>query len=326
MPADWNAVRFELDAGVEHVESYFLKLNDAGGQRALWLKATILASASRAPEAEAWSVAFDREAGHVGAKQVVPFTSATFSREKLDVRVAELELSAGRTRGSVVQGRDRIEWDLTFDASGEPLVPYPLPKMYSGPFPSQKMVTPYPDTRFSGSYRVNGREVRVERWSGMQGHNWGKRHTELYAWGHVSQWNDARDLVLEGATGRIKLGPILAPPLTLVCVWHEGRRYRFNDVKTLLKNRGAITLRSWRFEAENPDARVYGELAADTSEMVGLHYENPNGEMTYCLNSKIAWGLLVLEPRHGARVHATTRTAALEVGTKDPNHGIPMVA
>jgi hypothetical protein len=324
--ADWNAVRYDPDKSADHVESYFMKLNEPGGNRALWLKATILAGAGRASVGEAWSIAFDRGRGHVGAKEVVPFADARFSRAGLDVRVAGIEITPGRTRGKVCQAGATLEWDLEFDATGEALVPYPHRQMYEGPLPSQKMVTPFPDTRFSGRYSVDGREVPVEGWSGMQGHNWGKRHTELYAWGHVNQWENADDLVLEGATGRIKLGPVLAPPLTLVCVWHRGRRYQFNHVRTLLRNRGTITPRSWRFEAENAEARVHGELAADTDEMVGLHYENPNGEMTYCLNSKISWGLLVLEPRDGARVHATTRSAALEIGTKDPKHGVRMVA
>lgn len=323
---DWNSVRFDPALGGDHVESYFLKLNEPGGRRALWLKATILAGRDRAPEAESWAIAFDREAGHVAAKRVIPFADAKFSGDRLDVRVAELELETGRTRGSVVKGKDRIEWDLEFDASGQPLVPFPLERMYTGPFPSQKMVTPHADTRFSGTYRVNGAEVRVDGWRGMQGHNWGKRHTELYAWGHVNQWDNAEDLVLEGATGRIKLGPVLAPPMTLVCVWHQGKKYDFNQVKTLLRNKGTITTRSWRFEARSAEAHVHGELAADTDEMVGLHYENPNGEMTHCLNSKIAWGLLVLEPKDGPRVQARSSSAALEIGTKDARHGVKMMA
>lgn len=324
--ADWNAVRFDPNQCVDHVESLYLKLNEPGGKRALWVKTTILAGAGRTPVAEAWAIAFDRDAGHVAAKQVVPFADASFSRTGLDVKVAGVSLTAGRTRGQLESGGARIEWDLEFDTRGDPLVPYPYPKMYEGGFPSQKTVTRFPDTRFSGSYRVRGREVRVDGWKGMQSHNWGKRHTELYAWAHVNQWDNADDLMLEGFTGRLKLGPILAPPLTVLCVWHAGRRYAFNDVRTLLRNKGVITLRSWRFEAESPQARVRGELAADTDEMVGLHYENPNGEMTYCLNSKIAWALLELESKDGPRVHASSNAAALEIGTKDPKHGVRMMA
>lgn len=323
---DWNAVRFDPSKKGDHVESIYFKLNEPGGQRALWVKATILAGAGRQPVAEAWAIAFDRQAGHVAGKEVVPFGEASFSRTGLDARVAGIEIQRGHSRGRITQGSDRIEWDLEFDASGEPMLAYPSVKMYEGPLPSQKTVTPCPDTRFSGRYTVNGREVSVDGWKGMQSHNWGKRHSEIYAWGHVNQWNDADDLMFEGATARLRYGPILTPQLTVLTVWHAGKKYRFNSIRKLLSNTGVITLRSMRFEAENAEAHVHGELAADTDEMVGLHYENPNGEMTYCLNSKIAWALLVLEPKAGDRVHATSNAAALEIGTKDPKHGVRMLA
>jgi hypothetical protein len=120
----------------------------------------------------------------------------------------------------------------------------------------------------------------------------------------------------------------LAPPLTLVCVWHQGKRYELTNVRTLLRGRGSIAVdaRRWQFESENADARIEGELSADTDEMVGLYYENPNGQMTYCLNSKIARARLRLEPKNGSPIEARSRAAALEIGTKDPEHGIAMMA
>src|SRR5438128_806749 len=55
-PDAWNGVRHgdsSARARRGHVESYFLKLNDREGRRALWLKATILArGSSRRPYAE----------------------------------------------------------------------------------------------------------------------------------------------------------------------------------------------------------------------------------------------------------------------------------
>lgn len=321
----WNAVRFDAGRGTDHVESYFIKLNEPSGQLALWLKATILAGRDRSPVAEAWAIGFDRERGHVAVKQVVPHAEARFGKHELDLSVAGIEMSEGKTRGAIATGEHRIEWDLSFDTSGPPLVPYPYPKMYEGPLPSQKLVSPHPDSKFSGSYSVDGRQVKVDAWRGMQGHNWGKRHTELYAWGHVNQWDDADDLLLEGATARVKVGPILAPPLTLVCVWHCGRRYELNDTRTLLKARGTISPRVWRFHSESKLAKVEGELRAETDDMAGLYYENPNGQMTYCLNSKIAVAELTLSPKDGPVVRARSRAAALEIGTKDGGHGVKML-
>jgi hypothetical protein len=323
---DWNAVRFERDAGADHVESYFLKLNEPRARRALWLKATILAGRYRDPVAEGWAIAFDRESGHVAAKEVVPYSEARFSPDALDVRVRDVEIRPGFTRGKLEARGHRIEWELEFDATGPALTLLPTAKMYQGKFPSSKLVTPFPDTRYSGFYRVDGREVKVDGWRGMQGHNWGRRHAQLYGWGHVNQWDGDAPVMMEGVTARVKMGPVLVPPLTIVCVWHEGARYEFNSVRTMLRNTGSVALRSWKFEAETHRAKLRGELSATTDDMVGLYYENPDGDMTYCLNSKIARAWLRLEPASGPPLEVTSRAAALEIGTRDPKHGVRMLA
>lgn len=323
---EWNRVRFRPSPRAEHVESYFLKLNDPLGRRALWLKATILARPGKEPVAETWAIAFDREGEHVAAKEVVPISEASFSRERFEVRAASVRFSAGKLAGKVKARGHEIEFSLTFDTGGEPLVPFPSLRMYETRLPSSKFVTPYPSTRFSGSYRVDGAAVDVDGWLGMQGHNWGRRHAEHYGWGHCNQWNKAPGLLLEGVTARVKLGPVVAPPLTLICVWHEGNHYQLSGVRELAKARGKVTERSWSFRAESEEARVEGELSADTKDFVGLYYENPDGDMTYCLNSKIARGRMRLEVRGKPALVVETNSAALEIGTKDPSHGVRMLA
>ena len=329
---DWNAARFE-PTGLGghgghggHVESYFLKLNDPEGQRALWIKATILARAGgAAPVAEAWAIAFDRAGAHVGAKEIVPFARARFSSERLEVSVADLAISAGKIAGSVTSNGRRIDLALTFTTTSAPLVLFPSLRMYEGPLPSSKLVSPYPDARFSGHFAVDGERVEVDGWRGMQGHNWGRRHAELYAWAHCNQWENEEDLIFEGVTARVKVGPLLAPPLTVLAVWSRGVRYAFNQPFSLLRSRGEIGTRAWTFRAESRLARVEGELSAETRDFVGLRYENPDGAMTYCLNSKIAGGKLRLEVKGRPPLTAHTRAAALEIGTKDPAHGIPIL-
>jgi hypothetical protein len=345
-----------------HVESYFLKLNDADGRRALWIKATILIRHGGTPRvAEAWAVAFDRGGGgggrdggddstnresrHVAVKQTVPLARARFFGERgggggdgggggLDLQVANLAISAGRVHGQVESETNghRIEIDLSFTMDAPPLVPLPHEKMYSGPLPSSKLVSPHPDARFFGSYTVDDGESRetieVDGWRGMQGHNWGTKHAELYAWSHCNQWegHQADDLVLEGVTARVKVGPVLVPPLTIICIQYRGVRYNFNAPLALLRARGAIAddARRWTFGAKSALATVTGELWADTLSFVGLTYENPDGAITHCLNSKIARGRIRLSIKGRRDVEAMTRAAALEIGTKDPNHGVKM--
>ena len=48
--------------------------------------------------------------------------------------------------------------------------------------------------------------------------------------------------------------------------------------------------------------------------------------MTYCLNSKIAVGQVRLEVAGQPALEMHTRAAALEIGTRDPDHGVKMLA
>ena len=324
--AQWNAVRC-AGGTTGHVESYFLKLNDREGRQALWMKATIVVGAGGASRvAEAWAITFDRVGRHVAVKQTVPLSDARFGATELDVTVAGLRITPGRICGEVASDEHRITFDLQFTTDAPPLVPYPSERMYETRLPSSKLVSPHPDARFFGAYSVGGERTVVDGWRGMQGHNWGRNHTELYAWGHCNQWDGDRDLVLEGTTGRIRVGPVLVPPLTVVSVRHQGVQHDFNAPLTMLRARGSIEPRRWSFSARTSRAEVSGELWADTRDFVGLAYDNPDGTVTHCLNSKIAHGRLRLAVRGEPDVEATTRAAALEIGTKDQSHGITMLA
>lgn len=321
---DWNAVRYR-DKRRGHVESYFLKLNDPSEKRALWLKATVLAPLRGKIVAEAWAIAFERGVHPVGVKRVVPWSEASFSESQLEVRVADLSLERGATRGSIEHDGRRLEWELKFSTDAAALVPFPTMRMYEGGFPKSKFVSPHPDSRFSGYYAVDGERVDVDGWRGMQGHNWGKGHAESYAWVHCNQWHETDELVFEAATGRVRVGPVLVPPITILCVRHRGVRYDLNGTLDLVRNRGTLTPRSYRFRGQGARARVEGEMFAATDDFGGLYYENPDGAMTYCLNSKIAEGRLRLELDGRAPLDVTTRSAALEIGTRDAGHGVRML-
>lgn len=330
LAAGWNAVRCREGALARgHVESYFLKLNDAEGRRALWLKATILVREGGAPRlAEAWAIAFDRDGRPVAVKETVPLSEAHFGRDGLDISVSQLRMEGGRVWGKVGTSDRAIAFDLRFTTDAPVIVPFPSERMYTAPLPRSKLVSPHPDSRFSGWYQCRGGpRVEVDQWRGMQGHNWGSQHAELYAWGHCNQWEGEDDLVLEGFTARVRLGrAVLLPPLTILCVRHRGVRYDFNTPLALVRGRGDIELRRWSFAAKSRVGTVSGELWADTSELVGLAYENPDGALTYCLNSKLAHGRIRLSVHGRPDVEAMTRTAALEIGTRDPAHGVEVLA
>jgi hypothetical protein len=322
-------VRYSPTSPRGHVESYFLKANDPSSRRALWLKTTIYAAPNGHALAEAWAIAFDGDAQHVAVKASVPFESARFDRTSLDVSVAGVTMRPHETSGAIDSGGRSIEWNLALASDGLPLVHFPHAWMYEAKFPSSKLVSPFPDLRATGSLVVNGETWTIDRWPGLLGHNWGPGHAPLYAWGHCNVWeadDGARvdDLVFEGVSGRVKVGPVQAPLMTLLCLRLRGVRYDLNATSNWFTNRAEVTPRHWSFEGEDRFVRVSGELWASTDDFVGLFYENPVGPTTHCLNSKLAHAKLDIEVRGRPPFTVHSRAAALEIGTTDVSHGVRM--
>lgn len=284
------------------------------------------------PMAEAWAVAFDRERGHVATKTAVPLDRARFARGTLDVEVDGCELSLGRARGEIASGARRLAWNLAVGPErSAPIVHLSKTALYDAPLPSSKLVTPLADARVSGAVRVDrgdGSDVEdwnVAAWPAMVGHNWGRSHPRLYAWVHCNAWDDAEDLTLEAVSGRVRVGPVLSPMATAVFVRWKGRQWDLNARELLGKNRGSISMRRWEATAAGKGIDVRAELGAETDDFVGLHYPNPSGAMTYCLNTKLARARLELRLPGAAPIVATSRAGALEIGTRDRHHGVRMV-
>jgi hypothetical protein len=326
-------VRYDLAACKGHVESYFLKATDPSGTRAIWLKATVFASKHDPTRAiaEAWAVAFDRDRGHVAVKSAVPYETASFGAREMDIAFDGCTFTPDAWRGRIVTGAREVRWDLAIRDATRSLAHAPYRWMYDGPFPSFKLVSLAPDARVSGRVEIrdeaDGRSESwtMDRWPGMIGHNWGTGHTPKYAWGHCNAWQGTDPgVVFEGASGQIAVGPVRAPMMTVLFLIHRGQRFAWNGLADLGRSRGDITLRRWGFAGKNRRGSIEGELWAKTDDFVGLFYANPDGKMTYCLNSKLADAELTFRPRGGAPLHLRSRAAALEIGTRDPGHGIRM--
>lgn len=324
---DWNAVRYDPTRPSGHVESYFVKANSPDGNQALWIKATIFASRARPMQAvaEAWAVYFERDGQHVAVKQSIPFASAVFSTEGLHAEIGEfMRLDPERAHGAIGYGDHKIDFDLKMSGDEPPIVMFPNNAMYTGPFPRSKLVTPRPDLVLEGTVKVDEREINVTGWRGMQGHNWGKGHADFYAWGHCNLWEQGEGLVVEATTARVKVGPMTTPLVTLVSVRHRGVCYDFNSPVQMMRNRGEVDGRRWHFEAHAGDVRVEADVCGQAPDFVGLYYPNPDGQMTWCLNTKLATARVRLEVAGRGPMDWKTKAAAFEIGTREPDHGIRM--
>ncbi len=338
LPEHDNAPRYRLDDPRGHVESYFLKANSPGGNRAIWIKHTVLIPAGKpeAAVAEVWAVAFHRgDRGFpVAVKATTPLSAARFRASPFRAEHDFGVLEAGRARGEIKSHGHTIGWTLELDGGGPTHYPYPRASMYTGAFPRTKTLTPIPDTAVLGAAEIDGQRWMISGWRGMQGHNWGPEHTPAYAWIHCNSFEverrggDARAMhdgatgFIEGMAGRTRVGGGLTPWMSVFAMNVDGHTYRFDGPRAMLLSDVGVDPHHFRFRASAPGAELTGVVLARRDEMAGLVYENPDGTRVYCLNSKIASARFLLD-RHGAPpIELRSKQCALEVGTTRVDHGV----
>ena len=168
----------------------------------------------------------------------------------------------------------------------------------------------------------------VDGWVGSQNHNWGRRHTDHYAFGQVAGFDDAPDTFLEVVSAKVKVGPVRLPMVTCLALRHRGRTHELVSPLKGMRADAVFGYFFWRFETGNDDVKVLGEITAESDDFVGLNYYNPPGGIKQCLNTKIGSCVLtVTDLRTGEvdRLH-TNHRALFEILTDHRRHGVPIRA
>ncbi len=291
--------------GTEHVESWFLRANHPTEPRAIWVKATILCSSAGVAVAEAWCSLFDGERTQA-ARQTVPLDQASYTPQRIEVAQTSWQLD-GAAQGAIGE----LSWDLRWEpiqGLGEPLCLLPTRRLVDAPLPKNKLLTPVPAARFSGRVGWGDQSWELDGWPGMQGHNWGAAHAPEYAWGHCL-FMDAQGepfAVVEGASGRIKLGPVLSPLLSLLTVRRAGREYRFDRLVDTWRQRPVIDFPRWELSMRGSDGEAALVMCGQPDRMVCLGYDQPDGQRAFCLNSKTAQVTLRVNPTDGPAFECTS--------------------
>jgi hypothetical protein len=300
-----NAPRFQL--GGRSVESWFLRANDPKSSRAIWIKATVLCRSDGTAIAEAWVSVFDGDRT-AAARQTVELAEAEIlsSHDALVTEIASTTIRLGADDGTaegVLQtGHEKIVWDLAIQRHpgwlGDPLSLLPSRKLIDAPVPKNKLLTPFPVALFSGTVTWGETRWEVDQWPGMQGHNWGAAHSPEYAWGQCI-FNDSNGrpfAMVEGASGRVVLGPMTTPLLSMLTVRREGREYRFDRLVDLWRQSPHLAFPDWRLRMKGSAGRAELIMRANPARMVCLGYDNPDGHRSFCLNSKTSEVILRVNP------------------------------
>ena len=333
MGKDWatvyNNTVYQPGQKAGHYESYFLRANHPVLPLAFWIRYTVFSPRNQPDKAigELWAVYFDGENNtNIAVKKEVPISRCTFSASGLDVKIGDAALNSARLAGEASANNHGISWNLAYTGNGRPLFLLPR-KMYSAGFPKAKALVALPMARFNGTVMLDGKEIEIENWIGSQNHNWGSKHTDLYAWGQVAGFDNSPGTFLEVATGRVKIGPIWTPCMTPIVLRHKGVEYALNSIKQTINACGQFDYFDWHFGSADDDVSIAGRIFADRSRFAGLNYYNPPGGNKHCLNTKLASCEIRITYRRGAgkgssELLTTRHRAAFEILTDKRDHSI----
>ncbi|OZG74753.1 hypothetical protein BTA51_03815 [Hahella sp. CCB-MM4] len=313
-----------------HYESYFLRANHPTEPKAFWIRYTLFVpkDADQAAIGEVWAIYFHGDR-IVAVQEDIPFNACRIGNTPVDLTLGQSRLERHSLQGQANSQQHRLTWDLTYQGTPRPLLLLPE-SFYARPLPKAKSLVGVPHACFSGQLEVDGETIDIKDWLGSENHNWGSKHTDEYAWGQISGFDQAPDVFLEVATARIHLGPLRSPWMTLAVLRLGGQESHFNSLFQAVSNHGTYRFPSngefeWQFTCQGKGVRLSGRFTAPSRHFVGLHYRNPPGGIHTCLNCKIAKAEISLEEdEQPIQRFSTQHRAAFEILTGSDQHGVPI--
>ena len=299
-----------------HYESFYVKLCHPSEPLGAWIRYTVHKRPGAPATGSLWFTLFESD-GPRAAKLTVPDPQAAATSGSRwgtlpSGRAPSRERSATRQAGSSSTRAARRRCSIC-RAGG----------CTRARLPRTKLLSPLPAARFDGALTVDGREIAVDGWNGVLGHNWGAQHAERWIWLHGltedGDWLDA-------AIGRLRLGPLRTP-------WVA------NGVLSVAGERHVLGGPGRKVEVdESPDScafllpgkgmRVRGTVSAPRERFVGWVYADPDGGEHHVVNCSIADMRLVVERTGGGPGWelAVDGGAAYELGMRERDHGMEIQA
>jgi hypothetical protein len=317
----------ELSLAAGHYESFYLKATHPTDPVSIWIRYTVHKRPGAPPTGSLWLTLFDARAdGPWAVKATTPEVGAAGGEL---IHVGDARFAPGRVVGSAVaelaEGRREAAWDLAFESREEPLLHLPREFMYRAPLPRTKLLSPYPDARFTGHVSAGGREVDITGWRGMVGHNWGAQHAERWIWIQGAGFQGREDAWLDVVLGRIAVGPWTTPWVANGVLALDGARHRLGGLGATRRTEVAERPDGATFTLPGREITVQGEIGADSGDFVGWVYADPDGAEHNAVNCSIAD--LVLTVSRPAQPPLTLQLAAgavYELGMRETDHGIPI--
>ena len=317
-----------MNVQAPYYESRFIRANDPGRARALWMRSTLLLPTAGVPVADSWVMLFDPDvSGNRALKQSHPIDLADYRNEPWIARIGATVIDDRSACGSIGVGGRSARWDLQIAPGTEAPVKLLTDRGYKAKFPTAKTMVRHPLARFDGGVELDDVRFDVNVWTGSVNHNWGRRHTPAYAFGQVCGFDGAPRSSLEVVTAHAAVGPVKLPAATLLVLRHDGREVAVRSVLATRNTHGEYRPFHWSFGARVDDVDLDGEITAQPTDVIGLTYTDTDGESKYCYNSALATCRIHLSGRGIDAVELTaTRRAMFEILTDTRVPSVPLLA
>lgn len=298
------------DGGSPFFEDWYLKANLLDQEASVWVRYTLRAPVDQAAEATVWAIV-DLPKDTIAATRTVEADELELEGDPFAFSTPHGDLTSAACGGDVGPMRWELAWEPT------PYAFWGLPRWgYELPAAVTKTVTPNPDLSVVGHVEVADRTLSLDGAPGQQGHVWGRKHADGWAWAHS---NAGEGPVWEVLAARSEVLGRSTPSVSTVLLRRAERTLAFRNV---LVNQASFGAEGLSFTARSLKHRVRGRVTPG-----GLHrvtYVDPDGQRAFCHNTKQATSWLVLEERGLTGWREVDRwedragTTAFEVGLREP--------
>ncbi len=315
-----------LDPGAGHYESFYIKATRPGGGRAIWIRHTVHKRPDEEPTGSIWVTLFDADAPGPRAAKVTVGADLVSAPPDAYIAVGDATLGPGAAHGTAKTDEVEASWDLTFTDGPEAFRHLPYDFLYRAPLPKTKLLSPHPDSRFSGTFTLGGERIELDEWPGMIGHNWGAEHAERWIWMHANEFGaGGSETLFDAGLGRIKIGRMTTPWIGNAVLAIDGERHRLGGLDRIRSTGVDERPTECEFELTGKGIRVHGNVTADPRNFIGWVYADPVGPEHNTVNCSISDLALVVERkgREPRRLQCTA-CAAYELGMRETDHGIAL--
>jgi hypothetical protein len=317
-------------------ESFYLRAVAPEEPVGVWIRHTVHKPPGQSPRGSVWCTVFDAARGR-------PFMHKLTSEELSVPGGAWIEVGSAREHppaggapgeGASLSAERAVgtcgiaEWSLGFRSQEPELRHLPREWLYRTPLPRTKLTSPAPSASFDGRLVLAGdREIELDGWRGMIGHNWGAEHAERWIWLHALGFEQAPEAWLDVALGRVRIAGRLTPWVANGALSIGGRRLRIGGLGTrglhVAESVEGCALRLVGEHGLTVEARV--KLPAATA--AGWRYGDPDGgEGHDVVNCSIAEVQLTVTLPGGQapRTLTSAHGGAYELGMRERDHGVPI--